>query len=704
VETKLPDLIRFGREICGDLPQAERREWWLANGLGGYASGTIAGTLTRRYHGLLVAPVKPPLDRHVVMAKADATLISGERSWALFSNRWTGGAVDPTGYLAIETFQLDGRIPVWRYACGELRVESRIWMEHGENTTYVSWRLAADSPVPDELPRLRVKLLANARDFHGTARPWEFNPVIEGSGPELRVVHPNWFTLYIKARGGAIATRHDWFENFDLSAERQRGLSDRDSHLCVGEAELTLHPGEWVGMVASLNPQPSVYFDEALRRAQARDLGQLRRAQVQVPELIGAPTWVDQLILAADSFVFSRPLPEVPDGESIIAGYPWFGDWGRDTMIALPGLTLATGRYDTARRILQTFARFVDQGMLPNVFPGVGDKPEYNTVDAALWFIEAWRAYVAGIDDRECLREAFPVLQSIIDWHVKGTRYGIGMDPADGLLRAGAPGVQLTWMDAKVGEWVVTPRMGKPVEINALWFNALSVMAQFAEMLKLPSKPYVDLASRARVGFQRFLNPADGLFDVLDTPEGDDATVRPNQIFAVSLPFSPLDRECQAKVVRACGRELLTSYGLRSLSPSDRNFHPYYTGGVWERDGGYHQGPVWAFLLGHYALAEHRITGDAAMAQTRLDPLRDHLLDAALGSVSEIFDGAPPHTPRGAPSQAWSVACTLEAWWRLEKAKRDTKPVDDAAETSKRKPKEKKARHGLSGYTIRSET
>ena len=691
METKLPDLIRFGREICGDLAQAERREWWLANGLGGYASGTIAGTLTRRYHGLLVAPVKPPLDRHVVMAKADATLVSGERSWPLFSNRWSGGAVDPTGYLAIETFRLDGRIPVWRYACGELRVESRIWMEYGENTTYVSWRLAAVSPVPDELPRLRVKLLANARDFHGTARPWEFNPVIEGSGPELRVVHPNWFTLYIKARGGVIATRHDWFENFDLSAERERGLSDRDSHLCVGEAELTLHPGEWIGVVASLNPQPSVYFDEALRRAWARDLGQLRRAQVQVPELIGAPTWVDQLILAADSFVFSRPIPEVPDGESIIAGYPWFGDWGRDTMIALPCLTLATGRYDTARRILQTFARFVDQGMLPNVVPGVGDKPEYNTVDAALWFIEAWRAYVAGIDDRECLRHAFPVLQSIIDWHVKGTRYGIGMDPADGLLRAGAPGAQLTWMDAKVGEWVVTPRTGKPVEINALWFNALSVMAQFAEMLKLPSKPYVDLAARARVGFQRFLNPAGGLFDVLDTPEGDDATVRPNQIFAVSLPFTPLDRECQAKVVRACGRELLTSYGLRSLSPSDRSFHPYYTGGVWERDGGYHQGPVWAFLLGHYALAEHRITGDAAMAQARLDPLRDHLLDAALGSVSEIFDGAPPHAPRGVPSQAWSVACTLEAWWRLEKAKRDTKPVDsEAAQTGRKKPETRK--------------
>ena len=671
METKLPTLIRFGREICGDLEQAERREWWLANGLGGYASGTIAGTLTRRYHGLLIAPVNPPLGRHVVMAKADATLIAGPRSWPLFSNRWSGGSVEPSGHINIETFRLDGRIPAWRFACGELTVESRIWMEQGENTTYVAWRLTSEVPASDATPRLKVRLLANARDFHGTARPWEFNPAIEGSGAEIRVVHPNWFTLYVKARGGAIATRHEWFENFDLPNERERGLGDRDNHLCVGEAELTLHPGEWVGIVASMNPQASTYLDEALRRSQARDLSQLRRVQVQVPELIGAPEFVDQLVLAADNFIFARPVAEQPDGESVIAGYPWFGDWGRDTMIALPGLTLATGRYDTARRILQTFARFVDRGILPNVFPGAGTTPEYNTVDAALWYVEAWRAYVEAIDDRQSLRQAFPALESIIDWHVKGTRYGIGVDPRDGLLRAGEPGVQLTWMDAKVGDWVVTPRVGKPVEINALWFNALIAMAQMADLLKLPSKTYRDLAMRVRAGFQRFVKPdGDGLYDVIDGPDGDDGTLRPNQIFAVSLRSSPLDTDVQREVVRACGRELLTSYGLRSLSPSHRDFRPRYLGGVWERDGSYHQGPVWAFLLGHYALAEFRVGGDAAGAQARLDPLRDHLLDAALGSVSEILDGAPPHAPRGAPSQAWSVACALEAWWRLEKAKR----------------------------------
>ncbi len=309
--------------------------------------------------------------------------------------------------------------------------------------------------------------------------------------------------------------------------------------------------------------------------------------------------------------------------------------------------------------------------MLPNVFPGAGETPDYNTVDAGLWYFEAWRAYLEASNDWPVLAEVFPVLADMIDWHVRGTRYRIGMDPADGLIHAGEPGVQLTWMDAKVGDWVVTPRIGKPVEINALWYNALAIMADFAERLGQPSAPYAELAAKARQGFQRFVRPAGaGLFDVLDGPAGDDSTSRPNQIFAVSLPHSPLDPETQQTVVRVCGRELLTSYGLRSLAPGHPDYRPYYLGGVWERDGSYHQGPVWAWLLGHYALAEYRVHGDAAAAQARLQPIRDHLLDAGLGTVSEILDGAPPHVPRGAPAQAWSVACVLEAWQRLERLKR----------------------------------
>lgn len=675
MNVSLPSAIRFGRETCGNLAEAERREWWLSNGLGGYASGTIAGTLTRRYHGLLIAPVNPPLGRHLVFAKADATLIDGERETPLFTNRWASGAVDPQGHLHIESFQLDGRMPVWRYAVGDAVVEQRIWMEPGANTTYVAYRLV--SPASPRRLALRLTLLINARDHHGTAYPWQFNPVIECDGPTLTAKHPNWFSCVIKVRGGSIASRHAWYENFDLSVERERGLEDRDTHLCVGEARLELETKEWVGLVASLDRNASVYLTEAKRRFHAYELGHLKRAKVQVPELVDAPSWIDQLVLASDSFVFARPLQELPDGESVIAGYPWFGDWGRDTMIALPGLALATGRFDTARRILLTFAQFVDQGMLPNVFPGAGDKPDYNTADAALWYIEAWRAYFETTHDRVSLKQVFPGLASIVDWHVKGTRYGIGVDSSDGLLHAGERGVQITWMDAKIGDWVVTPRIGKPVEINALWYNTLVAMGDLARALGSDGAVYGALAAKAKQGFARFLNDSTGgLFDVLDGPGGDDATIRPNQIFAVSLPATPLDRDRQARVVELCARRLLTSYGLRSLNPEHPDYRPHYLGDVWKRDGSYHQGPVWAWLLGHFALAEYRVLGDFAVAVARLEPMRDHLCDAGLGTVSEIFDGAAPHTPRGAPVQAWSVACTLESWWRLKRMKTQaTEPV-----------------------------
>ncbi|HPE72042.1 MAG TPA: amylo-alpha-1,6-glucosidase [Candidatus Competibacter sp.] len=668
----LPDFIRFGRAICGDLGQAERREWWLGNGLGTYAAGTIAGTLTRRYHGLLIAPIEPPLGRWLVFSKADATLLDGDREIPLFSNRWSGGAINPEGHVHLESFHLHGRMPVWRYALGDRVIEQRICLEPGANTVYVAYRL--ESTDTDQDLRLQVRLLVNARDHHVSMMPGGFTPQVEKVGEQLHVVCPDRFTLRFQSADGQFQTAWDWIENFDLSVERERGLPDRDAHLCVGQALLSLRPGRWVGITASLHENASADLDAALQRFLDREGALLDRARPHLAD--SPPDWIEQLALAADSFLFARPLPDLPDGESVIAGYPWFGDWGRDTMIALPGLTLATGRFDSARRILLTFARFVDQGMLPNVFPGAGETPDYNTVDAGLWYFEAWRAYLETSGDWAVLAEVFPVLAEMIGWHVRGTRYRIGMDAADGLIHAGEPGVQLTWMDAKVGDWVVTPRIGKPVEINALWYNALAVMAGFAERLGQPSVTYTELAATVRQGFQRFVRPDNaGLYDVLDGPTGDDPTTRPNQIFAVSLPHSPLSAETQQAVVRICGRELLTSYGLRSLAPDHPDYRPYYLGGVWERDGSYHQGPVWAWLLGHYALAEYRVTGDAAAAQARLQPVRDHLLDAGLGTVSEILDGAPPHIPRGAPAQAWSVACVLEAWQRLERLKQQS-PTD----------------------------
>jgi 4-alpha-glucanotransferase len=674
---ELPDFIRCGRALCGDLAQAERREWWLANGLGGYAAGTVAGTLTRRYHGLLIAPVRPPLGRWLVFAKADATLVDGEREIPLFGNRWAGNVVNPPGHVHLESFQLVGRMPVWRFAIGDIVLEQRIWLEPGANTSHVAWRLVSASPGRDL--RLRVRLLVNGRDHHSRTQMSEFQPMIEAPDPTLRRIRAPDFTLGLWAVGGVIVDGVSWFEHFDLPVEHERGLAHRDHHLSLGEAVLTLRPGVWTGIIASLREVVSLDFEAALRRFLDRDAELLAQAEQRVPELRGAPDWVRQLVLAADSFLFARPLPDLPDGESVIAGYPWFGDWGRDTMIALPGLTLATGRSEIARRILLTFARFADQGMLPNLFPATGEPLAYNTADAALWYVEAWRAYVEASADLKTLAEAFPVLQEIIAWHVAGTRYGIGMDSDDGLLKCGEPGTQLTWMDAKIGDWVVTPRIGKPVEINALWYNALRSVAEFARRLGQSPVFYDDLADQARQGFRRFVKPdGKGLFDVLDGPDGGDARIRPNQIFAVSLHYSPIEHAARQAVVRVCGRELLTSYGLRSLAPRHAEFRPYYLGDIQERDGGYHQGPVWAWLLGHYALAEYRVHGHAAEAQAWLEPIRDHLCDAGLGTISEIFDGMPPHQPRGAPAQAWSVACVLEAWQRLERLKGEHCPLPPA--------------------------
>jgi 4-alpha-glucanotransferase len=662
MKSELPQWVHFGREICGDLQQAERREWWLGNGRGGYAAGTIGTTLTRCYHGLLIASVQPPLGRRLVVAKADAVLTLDGREFALFANRWTGGAIEPTGYLDIESFALDGRMPVWRFRGGGACVEMRIWMEPGANTSYVAFRLEGADAAP-----LCVHLLANARDHHACTAVNGFEARTEIQDETLVMTVAGQFALRVQAVGGALVAEHTWYENFDLPVERVRGLGDRDNHLCIGKATLTLRRGQWSGLVLSLQDHANADLPAALSRFRDCDAAQLRRARERVPQLRDAPEWIDQLLLAADSFLFTRPLPDGTEGESVVAGYPWFGDWGRDTMIALPGLTLATGRYESARRILTTFAGFIDGGLLPNVFPDAGATPEYNSADASLWYIEAWRAYCEASGDEAALRAHFDALDGIVESYCKGTRYGIGVDPADGLVHAGESGMQLSWMDAKVGDWVVTPRSGKPVEINALWFNAASAMAELARRSGRPDDKYRKLASRAQAGFARFRHQASGgLFDVLDGPGGDDAALRPNQILAASLHYSPLDATAQQRMVALCGRELLTSYGLRTLAPSQPGYRGRYEGGVRERDGAYHQGPVWPWLLGHYALAEARVTGDPAAAQQRLLPLRDHLLDAGLGTISELLDGEPPHRPRGAPSQAWSVACTLEAWWRLQ--------------------------------------
>jgi len=359
-----------------------------------------------------------------------------------------------------------------------------------------------------------------------------------------------------------------------------------------------------------------------------------------------------------------RALPDEPDGRSVIAGYHWFGDWGRDTMIALPGLTLATCRPEIARKVLFAFARYVDGGMLLNNFPDAGGKPEYNTVDAALWYFEAVRQYFEGTKDPEAISKLYPVLAQIIDAHVTGTRYNIHVDEADGLLYAGEDAVQLTWMDAKVGDWVVTPRIGKPVEINALWYNALKTMAKLAPVTGKSAEPFEKMADRAKQSFTRFWNSsANCCYDVVDDPRiGNDTSLRPNQVFAVSLPESPLSTQQQKAVVDFCKDRLLTPQGLRSLAPGEPGYQGHYGGGPRERDGAYHQGTVWGWLLGPFALAHLRVYGDRKAAQRFLETLGMKVVSYGLGTLGEIFDGDAPFTSRGCIAQAWTVAEVLRVW------------------------------------------
>jgi len=656
-------MIGWGREISGDLPAAERREWLCTNGIGGFASGTVAGSLTRRYHGLLVAALEPPLGRTLLVAKVDDTVTYDRAGASLATNRWAGGAIDPQGYRAIERFVLDGSTPVWTYAVADALVEKRVWMEPGANTTYVRYRVLRARG----LLALQLRILVDYRDYHATTRGDEWRMDIAPVARGLRVIaFEGARPLLLLADRGEARIAHTWYQRFELPRERERGLDAVEDHLHAGTFEASLEPGAALTLVLSAETAPSLDGEQAWRRRarhEAEVLAAWRRAQ---PAAEGAPAWIGQLVLSADQFVARRPLADDPEGMTVIAGYHWFGDWGRDTMIALPGLTLTTGRPEIARRILKTFARFVDRGMLPNRFPDAGEAPEYNTVDATLWYFEALRAYHAATRDDGLLKELYPVLEEIVRFHRAGTRYGIKEDAGDGLLTSGEPGVQLTWMDAKVGDWVVTPRTGKPVEINALWYNALRAMAGFARHLGRPAGPWDTLGDRVKTGFERFWSESAGhCYDVLDSPGGHDEALRPNQVFAVSLRESPLSPERQKKVVDACARHLLTSFGLRSLAAGHPDYRGHYGGDQRERDGAYHQGTVWAWLLGPFALAHFKAYGDAATARSFLAPLADHLGDYGVGSIAEIFDGHPPFAPGGCIAQAWSVAETLRAWHEL---------------------------------------
>lgn len=655
--------VAFGREVCGELGPGLRREWIVTNGLGGYASGTVAGVLTRRYHGLLVAALAPPVDRTVLVAGLVEWARLDDRRYPLSAHEYGDGTIDPHGYRYLEAFALDGILPVWTYALEDVLLERRIWMADGGNTTYVAYRvIRGDRPVTLEITPLvtyrGVHALRSGRDWRPALLPRPAGVTIRagGAAAPFRLIVPT----------GGFSPQGAWWWNFLHREEGARGFDDREDFYAPGQFVLPLRPEGYGALVATTEYDPDLDAARALATAQARQQALLRRAGVEEGDTLGR-----QLTLAADQFIVARG-----GGRSVLAGYHWFNDWGRDAMIALPGLTLATGRYPDAARILSAFAAFVRDGLLPNNFPDrAGEEPAYNTADASLWFVLALRAYHAAGPGDGLADDLCPVVREIIDRHVAGTRYGIGMDPRDGLLHAGQAGLQLTWMDAKIGDVVVTPRTGKPVEINALWYNTLrAAAALLAERDGAAASRCTALAERVRGAFRaKFVRPGrDALADVVDGPDDDDLTVRPNQIFAVSLPHPLLEGEAAARVVRAVGRALLTTYGLRSLASDAPGYRGTYDGDPVSRDHAYHEGTVWAWLLGPYAEAYHRVTGDAAGALALLRSFEHHLRDAGLGTISEIFDGDPPHRPRGCIAQAWSVAEVLRVWRNLRRHVEET--------------------------------
>jgi len=654
--------IEFGREICGDLAAAESREWLVTNGIGGYASGTVAGSQTRRYHGLLIAALQPPVGSTQLVSAIDEIVHYAGADFSLATHRWASGAVDPKGFLLLEDFRLEGATPVWTYALSDALLERRVWMRQGENTTFLQYTLVRGSSALE----LELKALVNYRDFHSLTRAGGWRMKIEPVEHGARVLaFDGAVPFYLKSSSSTCEPRHDWYLGCYLGEETERGLDDREDRLFAALFRAKLDPGSRVTLVLTTEAAASLDGETALAENENHHVKLFQDWQAKNDAVAEeAPAWLWQLILAADQFIVKRSLPEESDGRSVIAGYHWFGDWGRDTMIALPGLTLVTGRADVARQILLAFSRYVDGGMLPNNFPDAGGKPDYNTVDAALWYFEAIRQYFEATQDIVTLQRLFPILAGMIDTHVAGTRYNIHVDPADGLLYAGGPGVQLTWMDAKIGDWVVTPRAGKPVEINALWSNALETMAGFSRLLAKPVNAYENLAAKAKKSFQKFWNaPLNCCFDVIDSPRiGNDATLRPNQIFAVSLPVSPLTPDQQKAVVDVCARHLLTSHGLRSLAPGEAGYTGHYGGSPRDRDAAYHQGTVWGWLLGPFALAHYRVYHDRDAALRFLEPLGRQVYASGLGTLSEIFDGDAPFAPRGCSAQALTVREVLRAW------------------------------------------
>ncbi|HEX2458040.1 MAG TPA: amylo-alpha-1,6-glucosidase [Vicinamibacterales bacterium] len=672
---ELTRTIRVPRDVqpsTGD-DSAPRREWLVTNGLGGYASGTVAGVVTRRYHGLLVAALPAPFGRFVMLNHLLERIRLSDRRilWLGDEDEVAGpNAADVTSHLV--EFRLELGLPVWRYVMDGVTIEKRVLMPHGQNTVHLTYALIeGEGPVRLTLrPSVQFRpyeLAVNQSPVQAYTLSATRNRYELSGGPELPCLR-----LTVRGNHAALTLDEKGISSVPYQVEQSRGYDAVGSLWSPGYFRADLTAAEPATLIASTESWDTI---EALSAADAAQAEVDRRRRLLQISGVGEDSFAEELVLAADQFIITpagrvdeaaRAKAAGEDVRTVIAGYHWFTDWGRDTMISLQGLTVCTGRLREAAYILRTFAHYVRDGLIPNMFPDGAREGLYHTADASLWFFHAVNRFIRATGDTDTLRALVPTLVEIVSHHLQGTRFGIGVDPADGLLRQGAEGYQLTWMDAKVDDWVVTPRRGKAVEINALWFNALCLLSSWMSQLEIGDT--LDLrrhAERARRSFNERFWFADGgyLLDVVDGERGDDPACRPNQVFAISLDHPVLDEGRWAQVMSVVRERLVTPLGLRSLAPGHSDYKPKYFGDLRSRDAAYHQGTVWAWLIGPYVDAWLKLhPEDRPGARALLRGFEGHLNEACVGSISEIFDAEPPYTPRGCIAQAWSVAEVLRVW------------------------------------------
>lgn len=661
--------LSTNKSILENFDKAIELEWLETNGLGGWASSSVIGCNTRRYHGLLIAATKPPAERMSLLSKLDETIVTEDDRYELGTNQYSGAVIQPRGYQYVEAFCKD-LFPSWTYEVNGFVINKKIVMVHGENTTLIMYEVVKAPSVFT----LELLPLISAKGYHSLQHSYNniWWDIKFENGIFKNQPYENAPDIFIAVPGSAYHHQPCWFNKFNYAVEIYRGQDYEEDLFNHGKITVELKEGDRLGIIVSTEDPAGRDADQLFANEKKRRLSLL----LNQPK----DETVQQLTLAADQFIVQRD----KDLKTIIAGYHWFTDWGRDTMISLPGLTLSTGRFDDAKKIIAAFAKSVSMGMLPNRFQDNGEAPEYNNVDGTLWYFIAVYKYLHATNEEQfVLTEILPVLNDIIDWHHKGTRYHIHVD-SDGLLYSGEEGVQLTWMDAKVGDWVVTPRTGKAVEIQALWYNALCIYKKLLERNNEHTKAneLQEKIANIQTNFlQLFWNDDTGfLYDVIDN-DFKDGTLRPNQLFAISLPFALIKGEQANSIIKVVKEKLLTPVGLKSLSPDDTRYIGVYGGDAMHRDAAYHQGTVWSYLLGAYIDALMKTGGPGAKKEAIqvIENFKYHLSEGCIGSVSEIFDGDAPHHSRGCVAQAWGVAEILRVIieYELDRAtKKQSKKIE----------------------------